>query len=81
VTMQVFVREHCTMIAAPVQCDVDGILKCDPFIGTALVFKENVNKSVSAALEIHAVKQVRKMLSQLFINERVFHNLRRAQIE
>src|SRR5438445_10842253 len=23
VTMQVFVREHCTMIAAPVQCDVD----------------------------------------------------------
>jgi hypothetical protein len=24
VTMQVFVREHCTMIAAPVQCDVDG---------------------------------------------------------
>jgi hypothetical protein len=27
VTMQVFVREHCTMIAAPVQCDVDGIPK------------------------------------------------------
>ncbi len=26
-TMQVFVREHCTMIAAPVQCDVDGIPK------------------------------------------------------
>src|SRR6266542_6234307 len=25
--MQVFVREHCTMIAAPVQCDVDGIPK------------------------------------------------------
>src|SRR5260221_10865312 len=24
-TMQLFVREHCTMIAAPVQCDVDGI--------------------------------------------------------
>jgi hypothetical protein len=23
VTMQVFVREHCTMIEAPVQCDVD----------------------------------------------------------
>src|SRR5882724_71727 len=27
VTMQVFVREHCTMIAAPVQYDVDGIPK------------------------------------------------------
>jgi hypothetical protein len=27
VTKQVFVHEHCTMIAAPVQCDVDGIPK------------------------------------------------------
>jgi hypothetical protein len=27
VTMQLFVREHCTMIAAPVQCDVDVIPK------------------------------------------------------
>jgi hypothetical protein len=27
VTMQVFVREHCTMIAAPVQCNIDGIPK------------------------------------------------------
>jgi hypothetical protein len=27
VTMQVFLREHCTMIAAPVQCDIDGIPK------------------------------------------------------
>jgi hypothetical protein len=25
--MQFFVREHCTMIAAPVQCDVGGIPK------------------------------------------------------
>jgi hypothetical protein len=25
--MQVFVREHFTMITAPVQCDVDGIPK------------------------------------------------------
>ena len=25
--MQVFVRDPCTMIAAPVQCDVDGISK------------------------------------------------------
>ena len=27
VAMQVFVRDHFTMIAAPVQCDVDGIPK------------------------------------------------------
>src|SRR6266481_9762451 len=27
VTMQIFVRGNCTMIAAPVQCDVDGIPK------------------------------------------------------
>jgi hypothetical protein len=27
VTMQVFVRGYCTMIAAPIQCDVDGIPK------------------------------------------------------
>jgi hypothetical protein len=27
VTMQLFVRGSCTMIAAPVQCDVDGIPK------------------------------------------------------
>jgi hypothetical protein len=27
VTMQLFVRRYCPMIAAPVQCDVDGIPK------------------------------------------------------
>src|SRR5215472_14746066 len=27
VTMQVFIRDHYSMIAAPVQCDVDGIAK------------------------------------------------------
>ena len=32
VTMQVFVREHCTMIAAPVQCDVDGIPKGSHYV-------------------------------------------------
>jgi hypothetical protein len=31
VTMQVFVRGNCTMIAAPVQCDVDGIPKGSHF--------------------------------------------------
>jgi hypothetical protein len=32
VTMQVFVRENCTMIAAPVQCDVDGIPKGSHYV-------------------------------------------------
>src|SRR5438067_7807696 len=32
VTKQVFVREHCTMIAAPVQCDVDGIPKRSHYV-------------------------------------------------
>ena len=27
VRMQVFLREYCAMIAAPLQCDVDGIPK------------------------------------------------------
>src|SRR5207248_5286397 len=33
-TMQVFVREHCTMIAAAVQCDVDGIPKASHYGGS-----------------------------------------------
>jgi len=33
VTMQVFVRDYCTMIAAPVQCDVDGIAKGSHYLG------------------------------------------------
>ncbi len=32
VTMQVFVRGYCTMIAAPVQCDVDGIPKGSHYV-------------------------------------------------
>src|SRR4029077_4857088 len=32
VTMQFFVREPCTMIAAPVQCDVDGIPKGSHYV-------------------------------------------------
>src|SRR5881275_1059775 len=32
VTMQVFVREHCTMIAAPVQCDIDVIPKRSHYV-------------------------------------------------
>src|SRR5438034_5513105 len=32
VTMQVFVRGYCTIIAAPVQCDVDGIPKGSHYV-------------------------------------------------
>jgi hypothetical protein len=32
VTMQLFVRDPCTMIAAPVQCDVDGIPKGSHYV-------------------------------------------------
>jgi hypothetical protein len=32
VTMQVFVRDNCTVIAAPVQCDVDGIPKGSHYV-------------------------------------------------
>src|SRR5262249_13177577 len=32
VTMQVFVRKYCTMIAAPVQCDIDGIPKGSHYV-------------------------------------------------
>jgi hypothetical protein len=32
VTMQVFVRDHFAMIAAPVQCDVDGIPKRSHYV-------------------------------------------------
>jgi len=35
VTMQVFVREPFTMIAAPVQCDVDGIPKGSHYISVS----------------------------------------------
>src|SRR5437762_7856420 len=34
VTMQIFVRDHCAMIAAPVQCDVDGIPKGSHYVMT-----------------------------------------------
>ena len=37
VTMQVFVRDHCTMIAAPVQCDVDGIPKGSHYVRVPIV--------------------------------------------
>src|SRR5262249_7223667 len=43
VTMQVFVREHCTMIAAPVQCDVDGIPKASHYV---LLMRANAQDNV-----------------------------------
>jgi hypothetical protein len=36
VTMQFFVCQHCTMIAAPVQCDVDGIPKGSHCVSVSL---------------------------------------------
>ena len=38
VTMQLFVGDNCTMIAAPIQCDVDGIAK-----GSHYVFLKRAN--------------------------------------
>jgi hypothetical protein len=32
VTMQLFVRDDCPVIAAPVQCDVDGIAKGSHYV-------------------------------------------------
>src|SRR5262245_32808841 len=37
--MQVFVREHCTVIAAPIQCDVDGIAKGSHYVRVPIVIK------------------------------------------
>jgi hypothetical protein len=37
VTMQVFVRDDCPMIAASVQCDIDGVSKGSHFLGLPLV--------------------------------------------
>jgi hypothetical protein len=36
VTMHVFVRDHFTMIAAPVQCDVDGVPKGSHYVRVSL---------------------------------------------
>jgi hypothetical protein len=44
VTMQIFVREHCTMIAAPVQGDIDGIPE-----GSHYLLLKRVTKCKSAA--------------------------------
>jgi hypothetical protein len=38
VTMQVFVRDHHTMIAAPVQGDVDGVAKGSHYFGRPLLY-------------------------------------------
>src|ERR1700730_8275344 len=49
-TMQFFVRGYCTMIAAPVQCDVDGIPK-----GSHYVLLQRVSKcTTSTQCECHA---------------------------
>src|SRR5262245_28818713 len=60
VTMQVFVRENCTMIAAAVQCDVDGIPKGSHYVllkraNAAATSRERANASPwSARLRSYA---------------------------
>ena len=43
VTMQVFVREHCTMIAAPVQSDVDVIPKWSHYVSRNNRFDHSID--------------------------------------
>src|SRR5947208_2986058 len=56
VTMQVFVREHCTMIAAPVQCDVDVIpkgshyVRVPPMIGEKYIGLDVHQATISVAV-------------------------------
>ena len=53
VTMQVFVRGYCTMIAAPVQCDVDASMR-SPYFGTYLpATKILLDMSISSAYIIY----------------------------
>ncbi len=51
--MQVFVREDCTMIAAPVQCDVDGVPKGSHFGADYDVTAKTVERAIGreAAIE------------------------------
>jgi hypothetical protein len=59
VTMQVFVREHCTMIAAPVQCDVDEIPKGSHYV---LLKRANeldcILQSISCLIEGRCAKRL-----------------------
>jgi hypothetical protein len=47
VTKQVFVREHCTMIAAPVQCDVDGVPKGSHYVRVPIAIGRPNEKEIS----------------------------------
>ncbi len=50
-TMQVFVREHCTVIAAPVQCDVDGVPKRSHFVRVPVMAGASLQLDQLCALE------------------------------
>jgi hypothetical protein len=52
VTMQLFVRGNCTMIAAPVQSDVDGIPK-----GSHYVLLKRANATAQPPLEAEATQE------------------------
>src|SRR5664279_4591367 len=62
--MQVFVREHFTMIAAPVQCDVEGIPKGSHYVRVPIVIgRPNVGRVTCAGvgLSTAALGRVRLM--------------------
>jgi hypothetical protein len=52
VTMQVFVRDHCAMIAAAIQCDVDGIPK-GPHRGSVPRSELDWKSSAGTSLMMH----------------------------
>src|SRR5260370_16919461 len=45
--MQVFVRDHCTMIAAPVQCDVDEIPKGSHYVRVPIAIGRPNEKEIA----------------------------------
>jgi hypothetical protein len=65
--MQLFVRDDCAMIAAPVQCDVDGIPKGSHFVLTEMA-RESICRFVSpeeSAVAPQKFKSRRQLLPQL----------------
>ena len=54
VAMQIFVREHCTMIAAPVHCDVDGIPKGSHCVKGRLEISTTIDSQVANAADFRA---------------------------
>jgi hypothetical protein len=53
VTMQLFVRDDRTMIAAPVQCDVDGIPKGSHYVRVPIAIRQGSLTRIRLQLAIH----------------------------